>query len=67
MRGYKVGLVGQGVWPAGHPLGPLVSSLCTLPPHARCIPEVTLILVEFQFSLQFLEMLQFDTYVPKIK
>jgi hypothetical protein len=44
MRGCKVG-------PTGHPLGPLVSGLCTLPPHVRCIPVVTLILVEFQFSL----------------
>jgi hypothetical protein len=25
------------------------------------------ILVEFQFSLKFVEMLQFGTYVPKIK
>jgi hypothetical protein len=32
-------------------LGPLVSGLYTLPPHVRCIPLVTLILVEFQFSL----------------
>jgi hypothetical protein len=31
-------------WP---PLGPLVSNLCTLPPHVRYIPRVTLILVEF--------------------
>jgi hypothetical protein len=29
------------------------------------IPRVTLILVEFQISLWFLEMLQFSTYVPK--
>jgi hypothetical protein len=28
---------------------------------------VTLILVEFQISLYFLEMLQFGTYVPEIK
>jgi hypothetical protein len=34
-----------------HPLGPLVSGLCTLPPRVRCILEVILILVEFQFSL----------------
>jgi hypothetical protein len=33
------------------PLGPLVSGICTLPPHVRCIPGVTLTLVEFQFSL----------------
>jgi hypothetical protein len=37
----------QGVLPIGHPLGPLVSGLCTLPPHVRYIPRVTLILVEF--------------------
>jgi hypothetical protein len=30
-------------------------------------PIVTLILVEFHISLSFLEMLQFDTYVPEIK
>jgi hypothetical protein len=36
---------------AGHPLGPLVSGLCTLPPRVRYTPGVTLILVEFQFSL----------------
>jgi hypothetical protein len=29
------------------PLTPLVSGLCTLAPHVRCIPVVTLILVEF--------------------
>jgi hypothetical protein len=34
-----------------HPLGPLVSSLCTLPPRVRYIPGVTLILVKFQISL----------------
>jgi hypothetical protein len=45
--GYKVGPVGQGVWPTGHPLDPLVSGLRTLPPRVRYIPEVTLILVEF--------------------
>jgi hypothetical protein len=39
-----------GVWPTGHPLGPLVSSICTLP-RVRYIPGVTLILVEFQISL----------------
>jgi hypothetical protein len=60
--------IGQpGVWPASHPLGPLASSLCTLPAHVRCIPMVTLILVEFQISLYFLEMLQFGTFVPEIK
>jgi hypothetical protein len=36
-----------GVWPASHPLGPLVSSLYTLPPRVRYSPRVTLILVEF--------------------
>jgi hypothetical protein len=41
----------QGVWLAGHTLGPLVSVLCTLPPRVRCILGVTFILVEFQFSL----------------
>jgi hypothetical protein len=50
-RGYKVGPAGQGVWPAGHPLGPLVSGLCTLPPQVKYTNEVTLILVEFQISL----------------
>jgi hypothetical protein len=59
MRGYKVG-------PTSHPLGPLVCSLCTLP-HVKYTPGVALILVEFQISLQFLEMLQFSTYVPEIK
>jgi hypothetical protein len=39
-RGCKVGL-------ASDPLGPLVSGLCTLPPHVRYTPWVTLILVEF--------------------
>jgi hypothetical protein len=39
--------VGQGIWPIGHHLGPLVSDLCTLRPHVRYIPGVTLILVEF--------------------
>jgi hypothetical protein len=62
-----VRLAGQGVWPAGHPLGPLVSGLCTLPFCVRYTPGVTLILVEFQISLYFFEMLQFDTYVPEIK
>jgi hypothetical protein len=33
------------------PRGPLVSGLCTLPPCVRCYHGVTLILVEFQFSL----------------
>jgi hypothetical protein len=61
------GPAGPGFWPADHPLGPLVSDLCTLPPHARYTPGVILILVEFQISFQFLEMLQFGTYVPKIK
>jgi hypothetical protein len=37
----------HGVWPVGHPLGPLVSGLCTLPPHVRYSSGVTLILVEF--------------------
>jgi hypothetical protein len=36
---------------AGHPLGPLVNDLCTLPPHVRYTPRVTLILVEFQIPL----------------
>jgi hypothetical protein len=40
----KVGL-------ASHLLGPLVIRLCTLPPHVRYTPGVTLILVEFQISL----------------
>jgi hypothetical protein len=31
-------------------LGTLVSGLCTLPPHVRYIPRVTLILVEFEIS-----------------
>jgi hypothetical protein len=39
------GLTGQP------PLGSLVSGLCTLPPHVRYTPRVTLILVEFQISL----------------
>jgi hypothetical protein len=60
MGGYKVG-------PVGDPLGPHVSGLCTRPPHARCIPGVTLILVEFLISLSFLEMFQFGTYVSEIK
>jgi hypothetical protein len=47
----KAWLAGLGIWLAGHPLGPLVSGLCTLPPHIRYIPGVTLILVEFQISL----------------
>jgi hypothetical protein len=46
-----VGLAGQGIWPVGHPLGPDVSGLCTWPPRVRCIPGVTLILVEFLISL----------------
>jgi hypothetical protein len=32
---------------AGHPLGPLVSGLCTLPPCVRYNPGMTLILVKF--------------------
>jgi hypothetical protein len=63
----KVGSAGQGVWLAGHLLGPQVSGLCTLPPHVRYTPGVTLISVEFQISLSFLEMLQFGTYIPDIK
>jgi hypothetical protein len=54
----------------GRPATPwalLVSGLCTLPPHVRYTPGVTLILVEFQISFQFLEMLQFGTYVLEIK
>jgi hypothetical protein len=41
----------SGASQTGHPLGPLVSSLCTLPHCVRYIPGVTLILVEFQISL----------------
>jgi hypothetical protein len=55
------------VGPAGHPLGPHISGLCTRPPHVRCVPRVTLILIEFLISLEFLKMLQFGTYVPEIK
>jgi hypothetical protein len=66
MRGCKVGPAGQGDWLVGDPLGPLVSGLCTLPPHVRYIPGVTFILVEFQISLYFLKMLQFGTYVLEI-
>jgi hypothetical protein len=66
-RGCKVGPTGQEVWLAGHPLGAHVSGLCRWPPHVWYIPEVTLIWVEFLISLQFLEMLQFGTYVPEIK
>jgi hypothetical protein len=51
MGGYKVGLASQRVWPAGHPLGPHISGLCTQPPHVKCIPGVTLILIEFHISL----------------
>jgi hypothetical protein len=40
-----VGLAGLEVWLAGHPLGPLVSGICTLPSRVRCILRVTLILV----------------------
>jgi hypothetical protein len=46
-----VGLAGQGVWLAGHPLDPHVSGLYTQPPRVRCIPRVTLILIEFLISL----------------
>jgi hypothetical protein len=46
-----VGLAGQGVWLAVHPLDPHVSVLGTWPPRVRCIPGVTLILVEFLISL----------------
>jgi hypothetical protein len=67
MRGCKVGPASQGVWPASHPLGPLVSGLCTLPPRVRYTLGVTVILVEFQISFYFLEILQFGTYVPEIK
>jgi hypothetical protein len=38
-------------WSAGHHLCPLVSGLYTLSPRVRCIPMVTLILVEFQIFL----------------
>jgi hypothetical protein len=51
MGGYKVGLANQGVWPTDHPLGPHISGLCTQPPHVRCIPGMTHILVEFLISL----------------
>jgi hypothetical protein len=51
LGGCKVGSASQGVWPADHPLGPHVSGLCTRRPHVRCIPGVTLILVEFLISL----------------
>jgi hypothetical protein len=67
MRGCMVGPAGQGVWSAGHPLGPLVSGLCTLPPSVKYTLGVKLILVEFQIFLQFLEMLQFSTFVPEVK
>jgi hypothetical protein len=56
-----------GIWPAGHPLDPLVSGICTLPPRIRYIPGVTLILVEFLISLRFHKMLQCSTYVTEIK
>jgi hypothetical protein len=46
-----MGPIGQGVWPANHPLGPLLSGLCTLPHRVMYTPGVTLILVEFQISL----------------
>jgi hypothetical protein len=59
--------VGGGFGLAAHPLSPLVRGLCTLPPCVRYTPGVTLILVEFQISLYFLEMLQFGTCVPEIK
>jgi hypothetical protein len=35
----------------GHPLGPHIGGLCTHPPRVRCIPGVTLILVEFHMEL----------------
>jgi hypothetical protein len=41
----------RGVWLAGHPLGPLLSGLCTLTPRVSYIPRVILILVKFQISL----------------
>jgi hypothetical protein len=48
-------LQGGAGWPGGsagrQPLGPLVTSLCTLPLRVRYTPRVTLILVEFQISL----------------
>jgi hypothetical protein len=50
-----MGPAGQGVWPAGHPLGPHISGLCTRPPHVRRIPGVTLILVEYHISCNFLK------------
>jgi hypothetical protein len=37
--------------PVGHPLGPLVSGIGTLPPCVRYTPRMTLIFVEFQISL----------------
>jgi hypothetical protein len=67
VRGGKVGPTSLGVWPAGQPLGPLVSDLCTLRPRISYTPGVTVILVEFKISLKFFEMLQFGTYVPEIK
>jgi hypothetical protein len=39
------------VGPAGHPLGPNVSGLCTRSPRVMCIPGVTLILIELLISL----------------
>jgi hypothetical protein len=36
---------------AGHPLVPHISGLCRRPSRVRCIPRVTLILVEFLISL----------------
>jgi hypothetical protein len=51
MRGCLVGLAEQGVWPTGHPLCPLVTGLCTLPPHVKYTLGMTLILLEFQISL----------------
>jgi hypothetical protein len=47
----KTWTVVQGVGPPGHPLGPLVSDPCTLPPRVRYTPGVKLILVEFEISL----------------
>jgi hypothetical protein len=43
----KCGAERPGTLFTGHPLGTLVSGLCTLAPHVRCIPEMTLSLVEF--------------------
>jgi hypothetical protein len=48
-----VGPAGQGVWLAGHPLGPLVSDLCTLPlreVHSRADTYFVGILIFFVIS-----------------